>query len=116
MGEFAGSLTDVSLLLRLRQDPSDPTAWRAFVERYGRRIYGWCRQWRLQEADAEDVTQNVLQILAEEMKKFRYDAGGSFRAWLKTVARHAWSRYAARGRRPGEGTGDSSVLTLLASV
>jgi RNA polymerase sigma-70 factor (ECF subfamily) len=116
MGAFGGSLTDVSLLLRLRQDPSDQTAWRAFVERYGRRIYVWCRQWRLQEADAEDVTQNVLLILAEEMRKFHYDAAGSFRAWLKTVARHAWSRYATLGRRPGGGTGDSDVLPLLASV
>ena len=44
-----------------------------------------------QEADAQDVTQTVLLKLAEKMQTFVYDPSRSFRAWLKTVARHAWS-------------------------
>jgi hypothetical protein len=38
MGKAAGSATDVSLLLRLRRDPSDQAAWHDFVQRYGRRV------------------------------------------------------------------------------
>jgi RNA polymerase sigma factor (sigma-70 family) len=110
------SATDVSLLLRLRQDPTDQVAWSNFVKRYGRRVYFWCRQWQLQEADAEDVTQNVLLILAEKLREFQYDPNGSFRAWLKTVAHHAWSRYIATQQRPGQGTGDSHTLELLHSL
>src|SRR5207247_4164837 len=87
-----------------------------FVERYGRRVYSWCRQWGLQEADAEDVTQNVLVILAEKMREFTYDPGGSFRAWLKTVAHHAWSKYASSQQRAGQGSGDSAALPLLQAV
>src|SRR5215203_3584410 len=81
------SLTSVTLLCRLRRFPTDHEAWALFVERYGRKILAWCRQWNLQDADAEDVTQTVLLKLADKMKTFDYDAAGSFRAWLKTVVR-----------------------------
>ena len=37
--------TRVTLLTQLRQDPSDQAGWDEFVERYGRHIYRWCRQW-----------------------------------------------------------------------
>lgn len=108
--------TRVSLLLRLRDSPQDPSVWREFVQRYGRRIYGWCRSWGLQEADAEDVTQNVLLVLAGRMREFAYDPSGSFRAWLKTVAHHAWSRYVNGRQRAIQGSGDSAVGRLLQAV
>jgi RNA polymerase sigma factor (sigma-70 family) len=116
MAEEVPSATDTSLLVRLGRNPLDETAWRDFVKRYGRRIYIWCRQWQLQEADAEDVTQNVLVILAEKMREFTYDPTGSFRAWLKTVTQHAWSKYVASQQRAGRGSGDSQVLPLLQSL
>jgi RNA polymerase sigma-70 factor (ECF subfamily) len=65
---------------RLRHAPADQSAWGEFVDRYGRKIYGWCRHWGLQEPDAEDVTQDVLLKLAEKMRTFAYDASDSFRA------------------------------------
>ncbi len=108
--------TRVSLLLRLRHNPTDMAAWQVFVSRYGRRVYSWCRRWGLQDADAEDVTQNVLLILAEKMGEFTYDANGSFRAWLKTVARHAWSKFVTARSRVGRGSGDSTVVSLLNSI
>ena len=49
--------TSPTLLGRLGCVPTDQAAWGAFAERYGRKIYGWCRHWQVQEADAEDVTQ-----------------------------------------------------------
>jgi RNA polymerase sigma-70 factor (ECF subfamily) len=110
------SATDISLLIRLGRDPDSEAAWRDFVKRYGRQIYHWCRRWQLQDADAEDVTQNVLMILAEKMREFRYDPSGSFRAWLKTVAHHAWSKYVAGLQRPGQGSGDSGVLSQLQAL
>ena len=48
----AGSPTSASLLARLGDAPRDQAAWRQFVQRYGGQIYGWCRHWKLQEADA----------------------------------------------------------------
>jgi hypothetical protein len=38
------------------------------------------------------VIQNVLVILAKELRAFQYDQSGSFRAWLKTVAHHALAK------------------------
>jgi RNA polymerase sigma-70 factor (ECF subfamily) len=108
------SHTSVTLLGRLRRVPADQEAWAQFTERYGRKIYGWCRQWNLQEADAEDVTQIVLLKLAEQMRSFDYDADRSFRAWLKTVTRHVLADY--WNSRGGAGIGGDRALAFLGTV
>ena len=73
----------------------------------------WCQRWNLQEADAQDVTQNVLVKLAEKLRDFDYDPTKSFRAWLKTVAQHACSDFLHGKNRPGVGSGDSHIGRLL---
>jgi RNA polymerase sigma-70 factor (ECF subfamily) len=108
--------TSTTLLRRLRQDPTDPGAWNEFVERYGRMIYRWCRRYRLQEADAEDVTQNVLVILAAQMKKFAYDPSKSFRGWLKTITYRSWCQFARTRNKPGVGMGGEQNLDQLCSA
>jgi RNA polymerase sigma-70 factor (ECF subfamily) len=109
------SQTSATLLARLRQVPADQAAWAQFTERYGRKIYAWCRQWNLQQADAEDVTQTVLVKLAEKMRTFDYDPARSFRAWLKTITRHAWSDYWS-GRKAVVAAGGSHALEMLHTV
>jgi RNA polymerase sigma factor (sigma-70 family) len=108
--------TRVSLLGRLRFDPGNQAAWSEFVEHYGSKIYGWCRKWNLQEADAQDVTQNVLLKLAKKLHEFSYDPTRSFRAWLKTITHHAWSDFVESQKRPGLGSGDSGVASMLQTV
>ena len=105
--------TSPTLLGRLGRVPSDEAAWTEFVDRYGRKIYGWCRHWQLQPVDAEEVTQVVLLKLAQKMRTFSYDHSGSFRAWLKTVTHHAWQDFVAAHARPGAGSGDSRMLEYL---
>jgi RNA polymerase sigma-70 factor (ECF subfamily) len=83
------SRTNISLLLRLGQHPADQAAWDEFVDRYGAKIYTWCRAWRLQDADARDVTQAVLAKLAVQLRRFRYDPAYRFRAWLRTLTNNA---------------------------
>lgn len=95
--------TDTTLLARLSQTPSNESAWDEFVDRYGRMIYQWCRRRGLQEADAEDVTQNVLLALARQMREFVYDPSKSFRGWLKTIARRTWARFLADRQRRESG-------------
>jgi RNA polymerase sigma factor (sigma-70 family) len=107
--------TSATLLGRLRQFPPDQAAWAQFADRYGHKIYGWCRRWHLQEADAEDVTQAVLLKLADKMRAFEYDSGRSFRAWLKTVTRHAWLDTAA-ARNAAVAAGGSQAVELLHAV
>src|SRR5262245_7173305 len=107
--------TRATLLARLRRDPTSEAAWDEFVDQYGRHIYRWCRRWRLQDADAEDVTQEILLKLARKLRDFAYDPKSSFRGWLKTIAHHAWRDFVdSRGR--GRAIGDENVWGLLQSV
>jgi RNA polymerase sigma-70 factor (ECF subfamily) len=108
--------TSTTLLGRLRSNPADQAAWGEFVRRYGPLVYRWCRHWRLQEADAQDVTQTVLVKLAAKMRTFAYDPARSFRAYLKTLARYAWCDFLEESKRPGTGVGGSDVLTVLETV
>src|SRR5262249_33220253 len=102
-----------TLLERLRAAPTDEEAWAQFVDRYAPRIHAWCRHWRLQPADAEDVTQTVLTILAGRMKTFVYDPTLRFRGWLRVVTRHAWSALVEGRQRIPQGRGDSEIRRTL---
>src|SRR6266478_6773050 len=101
--------TRVTLLIQLRQEPSDQAGWDEFVERYGRHIYRWCRQWKLQDADAEDVTQDILVKLIQKLRAFAYDPSRSFRGWLKTVTHHAWRDFADSRLHAQRAAGTSQV-------
>jgi len=108
--------TSLTLLGRLQHDPADQAAWTEFSERYGRLIRIWCGEWRLQNADIEDVTQNVLLEISRNMQIAQYRQDGRFRYWLKTIAYRAWCDYLKRQQRPGGGTGDSAIIRVLENV
>jgi RNA polymerase sigma-70 factor (ECF subfamily) len=111
----SSSSTSISLVSRLQHAPTDEGAWGEFVRIYGPRIYAWCCGWGLQDADAQDVTQNVLVEIARKMRHFHYDPQRSFRAWLKTLAHGAWCDFLERRKRD-QGSGDSDVLRRLQAV
>jgi len=104
-------------LLLLLNDPTDAQCWNAFVDRYAPKIYGWCRQQRLQEADAQDVTQEVLTRLVQKLPTFRYDPHkGTFRGWLKTLTHHAWCDYLESRQRAGAGEQDAEAVARLCTL
>ncbi|HEV3166942.1 MAG TPA: sigma-70 family RNA polymerase sigma factor, partial [Isosphaeraceae bacterium] len=103
MSSATDSQTSITLLELLRQSPKHSEAWDRFVRRYRPKIYAWCREWGLQEADAEDIAQDVLMKLTEKMSRFRYDPSRCFRAWLKTITQHAWSDLITSRYKSGEG-------------
>jgi RNA polymerase sigma-70 factor (ECF subfamily) len=115
MSGDAESSTSVTLLVRLR-NPADARAWGEFVDRYGPKIHSWCGRWRLQEADAENVTQEVLLKLVKKLRTFRYDPDQSFRGWLHTVTHNVLYDLREAQKRPGEGSGDKDVEGLLVNV
>jgi RNA polymerase sigma factor (sigma-70 family) len=99
MSRFSDSQTSVTLMEMLRQYPWNADAWDRFVQRYRPKIYGWCRAWGLQEADADDVAQDVIAKLTKKMTSFRYDESRCFRAWLKTITQRTLSDLVASRTR-----------------
>ena len=108
--------TSATLLDRVGLSPNDQVAWARFVGLYGSKIRGWCRRWGLQEADTEDVTQDVLLRLAQKLGAFHYDPSRSFRGWLRTVTQNALADFLADRKRQCSGSGDDEVFEQLQSV
>jgi RNA polymerase sigma-70 factor (ECF subfamily) len=105
--------TRPSLLVRLR-DARDREAWRQFVQLYGPVVYAYGRRRGLQDADAADLTQDVLRAVSTAVGRLDYDPRrGGFGRWLFTVAHHKLHDLLLRQRRPGRGSGDSDVQRWL---
>jgi RNA polymerase sigma factor (sigma-70 family) len=105
--------TRTSLLVRLR-DPDDKEAWRQFVGLYAPLIHGLARKRGLQDADAADLTQEVLQAVAGSVGGLDYDpVRGTFRGWLYTIARRKIHDFHNSRQRREQGSGDSATLQLL---
>ena len=105
--------TRPSLLVRVR-DSRDGRAWAQFVEVYGPLVYCFARRQGLQDADAADLTQETLRVVAAAIQSLEYDpARGSFRSWLFQVVRHRLYRFRDRQARPGQGSGDSAAQERL---
>jgi RNA polymerase sigma-70 factor (ECF subfamily) len=81
-------------LLRRIRDPGDTEAWQTFLDVYGPLIYRHGRGRGLQDADAAEVTQEVLLQISRSIGRFEYDpARGRFRDWLGTVTRNKIRRF-----------------------
>jgi RNA polymerase sigma-70 factor (ECF subfamily) len=105
--------TRPSLLARIR-DARDREAWIEFVELYTPLVHGFARKHGLQDADAADLSQEVLRSVSRAAGRFEYDPGrGSFRAWLFTIVRSKLHSYWAERGRHGQGSGDSGMQQLL---
>ena len=59
-----------STLFRVLADPSDGRAWTRFVNRYAPRVQAWRLCWGLQDADAQEVTQEVLLKLLGGLRTY----------------------------------------------
>lgn len=94
--------TRSTLLFKLR-DTANDHAWQRFIDLYGLLVFRYCRRCGCQNADAEEVTQDVLVQVWQSMKTFRYDRRrGGFRGWLGTVTHNRIKRqWKSAARRQG---------------
>ena len=113
--------TSESLLLRLQQNANqtgaeiDQSAWETFVSLYSPLMFYWARKVGLGQADAADLVQEVFSIVFRRLPDFRYDRGGSFRGWLRTVTLNKFREQHRKKSPPLRPTTDS-ILEHLASV
>ncbi|MFN0052622.1 MAG: RNA polymerase sigma factor [Planctomycetales bacterium] len=97
--------TDPSLLMRLR-DAQDSQAWGLFVSVYGPMIARFCRRRGLQDADAFDVSQEVLAKVSQALRSFEYQPEtGRFRHWLGSVVRSRLAEFFAERQRQQSASG-----------
>ena len=105
--------TRASLLIRLR-DRRNSQAWSEFVDIYEPLIHRLARRQGLQDADACDLTQQVLMAVAAKVETWDPNRSkGSFRAWVSQVARNLTVNMLVSRRRHPLGTGDSNIHDLL---
>jgi RNA polymerase sigma-70 factor (ECF subfamily) len=95
-------------LVRVR-DVGDAEAWRTFVTIYAPLVYRLARRQGLQDADAADLTQEVMGEVARAIRSFDYHPErGRFRDWLRTITRRRLGRFKKHRERCPErpcGTG-----------
>ncbi len=72
--------------LAVRAEPAALTA-EAVFRQYGRRVYSLARRLLANEADVEDVTQEVLLLVVRKLSTFRGDS--DFATWLHRVTVNA---------------------------
>lgn len=99
--------TRQSLLLQIR-DLNNDGAWSQFVDAYAPLVYRYARRQGLQDADAADITQDVLRSVVRTAGEFVYDpTRGRFRTWLYTVTRNKVINHFAKAKHVAQTAGDT---------
>ncbi len=105
--------TRKTLLQKIR-DADDAVAWGEFVDLHTPLVFSFCRKRGLSEADASDVSQDVMRAIASAIEKFEYDpAKGKFRSWFFTVARSKLYNFLNKERHRPVADGSTAVMRLI---
>lgn len=95
-----------SLLVALKS-ADDRAAWDQFVALYRPVFYRMARRRGLQDADAQDLVQQVLLRISRGIEQFERRPDVRFRHWLRTIANNAIAT--ALSRRPPDAAAGGSV-------
>jgi RNA polymerase sigma-70 factor (ECF subfamily) len=110
--------TRASLLMRLR-DSQDHAAWVEFVALYEPLTYRLLRRHGLQDADAREVMQELFVVVSRNIDRWDPDKDrGSFRGWLRRVARNLvinWLKHRERRLIPAGGSEFRAMFDQLAA-
>ena len=104
--------TNYSLISRVK-DLADGESWAEFLAIYQPVVFRMAQRRGLQDADAQDVMQQVFLSMARSIEGWTGgDGQPPFRAWLTTIARNAITK--SLSRRPRDAaTGSTSVMEFL---
>ncbi|WP_020468488.1 sigma-70 family RNA polymerase sigma factor [Zavarzinella formosa] len=118
LDDEGGPLTSLSLLVRIQSMQPDALAWARFDNLYRPLVCGWCVKGGLQNADADDVCQEVFRRVHQAIGRFRWErGGGTLRGWLRIITSNAISEWGRRKKKidlvSGQ-AGDDAQVWLLA--
>lgn len=104
-----------STLLAGVKSPENRQAWDDFVATYRPVIYRMARRRGLQDADAEDLAQDVLIRVASAIERYESHPDVQFRHWLRRVATNAILSALQKQRQDG-GAGGSTAQDQLVQM
>lgn len=105
--------TSLSLLDRVR-NPGDADAWNRLYDLYAPLMKRWLANYDVQEADADDLIQDVLAVVMKEVAEFDHNRRtGAFRNWLRKILVHRLRNLWRARKYAPEVKGSSSVLEQL---
>ena len=106
--------TPPSLLKRLHEYPTDTGAWTRFDHLYRPLLLAWLRRSCVRHQDADDLVQQVLEVVVREMPHFQYDPQkGRFRNWLRSILVNRLRDFWRSERARPVATGDSDFLDKI---
>lgn len=96
------SFTRLSLIEELCV-PNNEAAWREFADIYDALILGWLGKAGVQDADAEDIRQEVMTVVLVQIPEFKHCGfPGAFRSWLRRITANRmhrlWEKKTVRSR------------------
>jgi RNA polymerase sigma factor (sigma-70 family) len=100
-------LTVTDLVARARK--GERQAWDALVERYASLIWSICRRFRLSDADADDVGQNVWLQLVDHLDTLQCAA--ALPGWLSTTTRRECLRVLRTTQGPQGACVDAEMMS-----
>lgn len=100
-----------SLLVRVK-NASDQEAWTEFVDLYRPVIYRLARRRGMQDADAQDLAQQVLVSVSKALPRWNRRPGTRFRHWLVRIAKNAILNALMR-TPPEQAAGGTTIQNVL---
>ena len=89
------AMTDEELFSEVRGHGSE-SAFNTLYTRYDKRLYAYCLRATASHDAAQDSFQAVMSVVFEKREQF---TGGSYAAWLFTIARHHVMKVSKRQQR-----------------
>lgn len=106
--------TSPSLLNRLRTAAPDSPDWALLYTLYRPFILSWARRAFLQDADANDIVQEVFTELRKAIPTFEYDrTKGKFRSWLRVVFCNQLRKFRRSRQNRERGLGGDDGLAVM---
>jgi RNA polymerase sigma-70 factor (ECF subfamily) len=102
--------TSLSLLDCACQDPRG-ASWQRLVDLYTPLLRAWLCQLKFQQADADDLVQEILLAMARDLPAFEHSGRrGAFRSWLRGILLNRARNFWRSGKRRPSAIGGSSWL------
>ncbi len=94
-----------------------PNAWWRLNELYRPFLYRWFRRGPIPHADAEDLVQETMLVVARELPAFVHcGRRGAFRRWLRNVTVYIEKSYWRSKQSHGQSVGGTAFSSLLQQV